>query len=77
MTAWDSLKAASSLLVGNAWTLISNPRTGVVVNDGITVELGTMQVDVELQDSPITAEVVDTSYVVEVSTQVIEVEICE
>ena len=48
-----------------------------IVNDGILAELDTMQIDVELQDSPISAEVSDFPFTVELITPVIEVEIQE
>jgi hypothetical protein len=50
---------------------------GVIVNDGIVAELNTMQVEVELQDSPVIAEVDSNPIVVEVGTPAIEVEIYE
>lgn len=50
---------------------------GTIVNDGILAELSTMQVDVELQDSPVVAEIANSPFTVELSTPVIEVEICE
>ena len=54
MSAWDALKAASSLLVGTAWELLTNPKTGgtgVVINDGYTVSLGEAM-QLELVDTP-------------------------
>ena len=79
MTAWAKLLACSQLASGTAWELISAPKTGgagVIMNDGISVEIATMEIDVEvpaeievgLQLSPVE---------VEVSTAPIEVEICE
>ena len=65
MSAWDALLAASSLLVGDAWALITNPKTGgsgagVVINDGYTVSLGDA-VHLELNDIPYAALVQDES----------------
>lgn len=43
MTAWEALKAASSLAIGTAWELLTSPKTGsgTVLNDGYTVALPT------------------------------------
>jgi hypothetical protein len=86
MTAWQKLLAASSLTSGTAWQLISNPRigSGVVVNDGIAVdvaeepflvELDAMQLDVELSDAAVEVELADAVVVAEISPEPIEVEI--
>lgn len=61
MSAWSSLLAASSLLAGSAWELITNPKTGgtgVVINDGYTVSLGDAM-QLELNDTPYAALVQD------------------
>ena len=49
---------------------------GVVVNDGIAVELSTMQVEVELEDTPAVVELTG-EIEVELTTPVIEVEIVD
>lgn len=43
MTAWEALKAASSLAFGTAWELLTSPKTGsgTVLNDGYAVSLPT------------------------------------
>lgn len=79
MTAWQKLLACSQLLAGTAWQLISNPKTGgagVVMNDGISVEVASMEIDVEVQ-AEIEVELQLNPVEVEVSTAPIEVEICE
>ena len=77
MTAWSALLAASTLLAGTAWQLLTSPRTGTVVNDGIVAEISTMHIDIELADTPVLAEVADSPITVELSTEAIEVEITE
>jgi len=51
MSAWDKLLAASSLLAGTAWELISSPKTGS--GSGATVYV--QQVDVRLNDGTVFA----------------------
>ncbi|OPZ07197.1 MAG: hypothetical protein BWZ07_03372 [Alphaproteobacteria bacterium ADurb.BinA280] len=86
MTAWTKLLAASAISAGTAWQLISSPKigTGVVINDGVSVELATqtldvevpeMQVEVELAAAPIEVEVAVVGIDVEVESTPIEVEI--
>lgn len=53
MSAWDKLLAASSLLAGTAWELISSPKTG----GGSTVYV--QQIQSVLADPVITASVAD------------------
>ena len=76
MTAWQRLKALSALAAGTAWQLISAPKTGVVVNDGIaatvddiavTVSLTDARSVVELAPTSVVAEVVDASIIAEVT----------
>lgn len=68
MTAWTRLLAASSLAVGTAWQLISNPRTGVgvVVNDGVTVTLSDQATTVEVALAAVTLTLAPTAAAVEV-----------
>lgn len=90
MNAWQKLLAASQLAAGTAWQLLSNPKTGIgggiIVNDGVEVEVGqdpfsveidTMQIDVELAALELVAEIQDTALEVEVAAEPIEVEITE
>lgn len=89
MTAWAKLLACSQLLAGTAWQLISNPKTGgtgVVVNDGIAVELSLdaalaevadMQIEVELPTPEVVVEVAPPTVAVEVAATPIEVEIAQ
>jgi len=78
MTAWQKLLACSQLLAGTAWELISSPKTGsagVVINDGVTVEVNTMDIEIQL---PSEIEVqLQPSVEVEMMTSPIEVEISE
>jgi len=53
MSAWDKLLAASSLLAGTAWQLISSPKTGS--GSGSTVYV--QQIDVRLDDGTVSASV--------------------
>lgn len=79
MTAWTKLLACSQLTSGTAWELISAPKTGgagVVVNDGISVEVATMEIEIEVQ-AEVEVELQLNPVEVEVSTAPIEVEICE
>jgi len=71
MSAWDKLLAASSLLAGTAWQLISAPKTGggsggtvyvqqisASVDDGIVTATVSSDVDsVTWQDDTITSTV--------------------
>lgn len=87
MTAWAKLLACSQLLAGTAWQLISSPKTGgtgLVVNDGVAVEIeidaaqaevADMQIEVAVNAAPVTAEVQQDAVAVEVATAPIEVEI--
>ena len=62
MIAWEKLLAASSLVVGTAWDLISSPKlggAGVVVNDGVQVLLDISPVVANLVDSRVTVEMAD------------------
>ena len=54
MSAWTKLLAASSLAIGTAWDLISNPKTGgsgVVVNNGATIALADTSLTIALDDA--------------------------
>lgn len=87
MTAWEKLLAASSLLAGTAWQLIGSPKTGgagLVVNDGVAVELSDaslyaeiepMQIEVELAEPTVTVDLADMAITAEISPEPIEVEI--
>lgn len=86
MTAWVKLLAASRRDSGTAWQLISDPKLGggLIVSDGIAVDLSDspyevefepMQIDVELSEAAVAVEVADTAIEVEISPETIEVEI--
>ena len=90
MNAWQKLLAASQLAAGTAWQLISNPKLGtgggVIVNDGIAIELADnsiqievtpMQIEVEVSSAEVIAEVQDQTIVVELNTTPIEVEVTQ
>lgn len=90
MNAWQKLLAASQLAAGTAWQLISNPKQGVgggiIVNDGIEVELPestveveitTMQVEIEIAPAQFEVEIVDSTVEVELNTAPIEVEVTQ
>lgn len=78
MTAWANLLAKSSIAVGTAWdhlTSILTGGSGVVVNDGIAVEVAEMVVEATVEDlavdasvdiSPVEAQVEDNPIIAEV-----------
>lgn len=60
MTAWDRLLAKSSLAVGTAWEHLASllaGGSGIVVSDGIAVEVTEMAVDATVEDTPVEASV--------------------
>lgn len=60
MTAWDQLILHSTLPSGSAWDHLNAQQaggTGVVVNDGIAVELTDLSVLVAIDAAPIEVEV--------------------
>lgn len=78
MTAWARLLAASQLVAGTAWQLISSPKSGgsgVVVNDGIAVELTNPDWSVEVQMAVVEVELTAPQIVVELAEQSIAVEL--
>lgn len=81
MTAfYQRLLAASSLPSGTVWDLITHPRTGgtgLVVNDGISVELSTMTFDVEIDEQGLVAQVIDEVPVIEINDNTIIIEVEE
>lgn len=75
MSAWDTLVANSSLGSGTAWQhLAAQQGGGVVVNDGIAVEVVEMDVDVQLDDAVIEAALDDAPVEAVANDEVIEVE---
>lgn len=71
MSAWTNLLAASSLARGNAWDLITHPRTGgtgtgVVVNTGAVALVDDTTLSVATE-SPINIKVVAPEYTVVIS----------
>ena len=76
----QALLAASSLASGTVWDLITHPRTGgtgVVVNDGISVELSTMTFDVEIDEQGLDVQVIDEVPAVEINDNTIIIEVEE
>jgi len=73
MTAWDELLACSSLSSGDAWTLITHPKTGgggtvlmgtnyeyILTEDHITFEVtSTDELTLNVTDEVITTDIVD------------------
>ncbi len=60
MTAWSELLANSALPSGTAWELLTSPAaggTGTVVNDGITVDIVSADLEALLADEPIIVEI--------------------
>lgn len=77
MTAWAQLILRSTLPAGTAWQHLNAQQagSGIVMNDGFTVELEASPIDVELdtgeidvavEDSPIDTQVDDSPIYVEV-----------
>lgn len=77
MNAWQYLLSRSSILIGTAWEHITSPLrpTGLVVNDGIAVEVDQMAVEATVEDvalvasvelSPVEAQVEDNPIIAEV-----------
>lgn len=82
MTAGERLVSLSGLLTGTAaahlLAIVTGGGSGMIVNDGIAVEMAPMEVEALLADAPIVAELQDTATLVEVvSAEPIIVEICE
>lgn len=78
MTAWDKLIANSALETGTAWEHLQNQQGGagfgVVVNDGIEVELMDMELEAVVDDG-IDVEINDTSVEAVLEDEDIQVEI--
>lgn len=76
MTAWAQLILHSTLPSGTAWAHLNAQEaggTGVVVNDGIEIELGPMSLEVEVLMQDVEAEVADEPIIVEVEDAPVEV----
>lgn len=76
MTAWNVLIMHSTLPSGTAWEHLNAQEaggTGVVVNDGIEVELDFEPIAMELQMQEVEAEVADEPIVVEIEDSPVEV----
>ncbi len=78
MTAGELLVLKSSLGSATALDHLMNLRSdGLVVNDGVAVEVTFMPFDVEVQEQSVTVEVLDPPIVVEVTDLGIDVEVSE
>lgn len=80
MTAWQRLAALSSLLTGTAWQRLTNPKTtgtGLVVNDGIDVEMDAMTFEIDLEDQAAAVEVAADEIATELNDETITVEVEE
>jgi len=78
MTAWEQLRANSTLPSGTAWQLLSSPRrSGLIINDGVAVEVAEMPVEVEVLLDAVEASVEDNAIVVELDDTGIEAEVTE
>jgi hypothetical protein len=79
-TAWDQLIANSTLSSGTAWQHLQNQEgggagTGVVINDGLHVELVEMEIQTQLDDSGVSVTLDDSPVEVVLDTEAIVVEI--
>lgn len=79
MTAWEQLRANSTLPSGTAWRLLSSPRRSglIIINDGVAVEVAEMPVEVEVLLDAVEASVEDNAIVVELDDTGIEAEVTE
>ena len=80
MTAWQRLAALSSLLTGTAWQRLINPKTtgtGLVVSDGIDVEMDAMTFEIDLEDQAAAVEVAADEIAMELNDETITVEVEE
>lgn len=80
MNAWEKLLAASQLTTGSAWDLLSNPKqggAGLVINDGVAVEVAEMPVEVEVLLEQIEVALGDNTVIVEIEDREVEVEVIE
>jgi hypothetical protein len=77
MTAWQTLTAHSTLPFGTAWQHLHALRSGVVINDALSVEIEFMPVDAYLSNDSIEAEVQDTSVEVVVDLEAVDLEVAE
>lgn len=76
MTAWAQLILHSTLPSGTAWSHLNAQEsggTGVVVNDGVSVELDEAPIEAEILMQDVDAEVQDEPVVVEVEDAPVEV----
>ena len=79
MNAWQRLLAASTLTAGTAWGLITHPKldSGVIVNDGIEMEVEIMTMDAEIDDNEVTLDVNLESVEVQLSDNELTIEVEE
>jgi len=69
MNAWQRLLAASSLAIGNAWDLITHPRTGgtgVIINTGAVALVADNPLAVALADGAVAVALSDPAVAVTV-----------
>lgn len=80
MSAWTQLIANSSLSSGSAWQHLQNQKAGtgpggVVIIEGLNVELAEMEFEAQIDDTGVAITVDDGAIAVVVDDDVIEVEI--
>lgn len=75
MTAWAQLILRSTLPSGTAWQHLNAQQagSGVVINDGVEIELDFVPFEVEVLMQDVEAEVADEPIVVEVEDAPVEV----
>ena len=76
MTAWNVLIMHSTLPSGTAWEHLNAQEaggTGVVVNDGVVVELALDPLTLEVLMQDVEAEVADEPIVIEIEDSPVEV----
>jgi hypothetical protein len=74
MTAWQRLLAASSLVLGTAWDLITHPKAGgagVIVNNGATAFVKDSPTTIVLAYAPIAVALPQPNITVAVSDSAI------
>jgi hypothetical protein len=80
MTAWDLLLEKSSIAVGTAWQHLTSALqlgTGLVINDGVYVEIQNMEVEATLEDAGIVVEITENEVFAEIQDTAITIEVNE
>ncbi len=83
--AWDTLFGNSSLGAGHdAWEHLNaqeggsewGPGDGVVLTDGLEIEMNCSRFEIEIESSEMLVEVDVAEYEIEIETNSLEIEVC-